>query len=144
MFFFRPLCENLCSLNPGEDRLAFSVEWTLDSSGKILKEWFGRTVIRSCAKLAYEHAQGMLDEPDRIWKEEEIPPVQDPWKSKDLSVRVNILQKIAVQLRRKREESGALRLDQPKLSFTFDTDKSIPIVSSIFKNCDSWRVRMRE
>ena len=26
----RPLCEKLCSLNPHEDRLTFSVEWTMN------------------------------------------------------------------------------------------------------------------
>ena len=53
----RLLCEDLCSLNPAEDRLAFSVVWTLDEEGRVYDEWFGRTVIRSCTKLAYEHAQ---------------------------------------------------------------------------------------
>ena len=62
----RPLCENLCSLNPSEDRLCFSVEWKMNERGEILSEWFGRTVIRSCAKLAYEHAQSMIDDPERV------------------------------------------------------------------------------
>lgn len=30
----RPLCEHLCSLNPGEDRLTFSVEWIMTEEGK--------------------------------------------------------------------------------------------------------------
>ena len=102
----------------------------MDSEGKILKEWFGRTVIRSCVKLAYEHAQGMLDEPDRKWTKEELPPVQAPWTFSDLSSRVNILQKIAIQLRKRREDNGALRLDQPKLSFTFDQETKIPKVAN--------------
>jgi len=51
------LCEHVCSLNPGEDRLAFSVEWIINSNGEILEEWFGRSVIRSCVKLSYDHAQ---------------------------------------------------------------------------------------
>ncbi len=51
------LCEHVCSLNPCEDRLAFSVEWVIDENGEIQQEWFGRSVIRSCAKLSYDHAQ---------------------------------------------------------------------------------------
>ena len=51
------LCEHVCSLNPGEDRLAFSVEWIINEKGEIVREWFGRSVIRSCAKLSYDHAQ---------------------------------------------------------------------------------------
>ena len=29
----------------------------MSPEGEILGEWFGRTLIRSCVKLAYEHAQ---------------------------------------------------------------------------------------
>ena len=45
------------------DRLTFSVEWILNESGEIESEWFGRSVISSCVKLAYEHAQQMIDKP---------------------------------------------------------------------------------
>ncbi len=55
------LCENLCSLNPGVDRLAFSVIWKLTPEGKILEEWFGRTIIRSCSKMAYDVAQFIIE-----------------------------------------------------------------------------------
>jgi DIS3-like exonuclease 2 len=51
------LCEHVCSLNPGEDRLAFSVEWVITEKGEIIKEWFGKSIIRSCVKLSYDHAQ---------------------------------------------------------------------------------------
>ena len=51
------LSEELCSLNPGVDRLAFSVVWEMSAAGDVLAQWAGRTVIRSCAKLAYGHAQ---------------------------------------------------------------------------------------
>jgi DIS3-like exonuclease 2 len=43
------------------DRLAFSIMWDLDPSGAIQKQWVGRTIIRSCAKLAYGMAQDMID-----------------------------------------------------------------------------------
>lgn len=45
----------------GEDRLTFSVIWDMTEDGKVLNQWAGRTVIRSCAKLAYEHAQAMIE-----------------------------------------------------------------------------------
>jgi exoribonuclease R len=53
-------------LNPDEDRLAFSVEWTMDEEGNIEEEWFGRTVIKSCCKLAYEHAKSMLERQNKV------------------------------------------------------------------------------
>ena len=33
----RLLCEQLCSLNPDEDRLAFSVEWIISETGEVIK-----------------------------------------------------------------------------------------------------------
>ncbi|CAM6054368.1 unnamed protein product [Sphagnum tenellum] len=91
-----------------------------DEKGNIELEWFGRTVIKSCCKLAYEHAQSMLEQPNKEWISGELPPISSPWTSADLSQRVNILQKVAVNLRRRRVESGALRLDLPKLCFSLD------------------------
>ena len=39
------------------DRFSFSIEWELDSEGRILTQWAGRGVIRSAAKLAYPMVQ---------------------------------------------------------------------------------------
>jgi exoribonuclease R len=54
------LLPQLCSLNPGVDRLAFSAVWRMRANGELLAEpapWFGRTVIRSVSKLDYGTAQ---------------------------------------------------------------------------------------
>jgi protein SSD1 len=40
------LSEQLCSLVPGHDRLAFSVIFTLTKDAKVVKKWFGKTIIR--------------------------------------------------------------------------------------------------
>jgi protein SSD1 len=42
------LSEQLCSLVPGQDRLAFSIIFTMTNDAKVLKKWFGKTVIRYC------------------------------------------------------------------------------------------------
>jgi protein SSD1 len=41
------LSEELCSLLPGQERLAFSVIFTVNEDGKVLKKWFGKTIIKS-------------------------------------------------------------------------------------------------
>ena len=38
----------------------FSVVWHIDSQANITDEWFGRSIIKSCAKLSYQHAQVRL------------------------------------------------------------------------------------
>mmetsp|Transcript_18645 Transcript_18645/g.22144 ORF Transcript_18645/g.22144 Transcript_18645/m.22144 type:complete len:978 (+) Transcript_18645:55-2988(+) len=58
------LCEDLCSLNPAVDRLAFSCVWRMTRDGALAPNvpiWFGKSVIRSCAKLDYDTAQRIID-----------------------------------------------------------------------------------
>lgn len=43
------LSEQLCSLNPGQDRLAFSVVFTMNEDAQIVKKWFGKTIIKYAA-----------------------------------------------------------------------------------------------
>lgn len=40
------LSEELCSLVPGEERLAFSVTFTMTEDARVIKKWFGRTIIK--------------------------------------------------------------------------------------------------
>lgn len=40
------LSEQLCSLVPGQDRLAFTVVFTMTKEAKVVKKWFGKTIIR--------------------------------------------------------------------------------------------------
>lgn len=40
------LSEEICSLVPGKERLAFSVVFTMTEDAQITKKWFGRTVIK--------------------------------------------------------------------------------------------------
>lgn len=40
------LSEQLCSLVPGQERLAFSVIFTMTKDAKVVKKWFGKTIIR--------------------------------------------------------------------------------------------------
>eukprot|EP00897_Mesotaenium_endlicherianum_P001015 jgi/Mesen1/10914/ME000095S10256 len=71
------LCERLCSLNPGVDRLAFSVVWEIAPGGDIVHQWLGRTVIRSCCKLAYAHAQQMIEGTFAVGPPPMVPPSSD-------------------------------------------------------------------
>ncbi|XP_071522150.1 uncharacterized protein [Panulirus ornatus] len=136
----RVLCESLCSLNPGEDRLAFSVIWELRPDGEIIGEWFGRTVIRSCVKLAYEHAQSMIENPEKVMSKEEIPEITGPYTSRHISRVVNDLHSIAVKLRKKRFQDGALRLDQVKIAFCLDWETKAPQSFYVCEQNDSNRL----
>lgn len=136
----RILCEELCSLNPDEDRLTFSVVWKMSEKGEIYEEWFGRSVIKSCCKLAYEHAQGFIEQPDKEWTVEELPPISEKFSVQQIKERTLNLHKIAQNLRKNRSESGALRLDQVKLQFCLNGETGLPNGYSIYQQKDSNRL----
>lgn len=133
----RLLCEELCSLNPMSDKLTFSVIWTLTSEGKILEEWFGRTIIRSCTKLSYEHAQSMIEQPAEKIPEQELPPISPEHSSEEVHRAVLNLHRIAKRLRRQRFTDGALHFDQLKLAFTLDCETGLPQGCHIYEYRDS-------
>ncbi|MCD8219660.1 MAG: ribonuclease R [Ruminococcus sp.] len=55
------LSNGACSLNPGEDRLAFSALLDLDENGEIVKYDFRKTIIRSAVKGVYSEVNEILD-----------------------------------------------------------------------------------
>uniref|UniRef100_A0A1A7XSY2 DIS3-like exonuclease 2 n=2 Tax=Iconisemion striatum TaxID=60296 RepID=A0A1A7XSY2_9TELE len=133
----RLLCEELCSLNPLSDRLTFSVIWKITPDGKILDEWFGRSVIRSCVKLSYDHAQSLIEAPEKLFSPEELPPVDPVHPVDEIHQAVLNLHAIAKNLRAQRFLTGALRLDQMKLSFTLDKETMMPQGCYIYQYRDS-------
>ncbi|XP_072219134.1 DIS3-like exonuclease 2 isoform X1 [Leuresthes tenuis] len=133
----RLLCEELCSLNPLTDRLTFSVIWKITPEGKILSEWFGRSVIRSCVKLSYDHAQSMIQAPEKLFSPEELPPVDPVHPIDEIHQAVLHLHSIAKHLRAQRFSGGALRLDQLKLSFTLDKETMMPQGCYVYQYRDS-------
>ncbi|MBP3793182.1 MAG: ribonuclease R [Ruminococcus sp.] len=57
----KELSNGICSLNPGEDRLAFSCIAQLDKQGNITSYKFAKTVIRSRVKGVYSEINEMLE-----------------------------------------------------------------------------------
>lgn len=64
------LSNGLCSLNPGEDRYAFSVMFDMAESGRIRKYWLQNSVIHSNKKYSYEEALEIIEGKDDTYQEE--------------------------------------------------------------------------
>lgn len=93
---------------------------------QILDEWFGRTVICSCVKLSYDHAQSMIENPGKVFSPEELPPVSPQHSVAEVQQAVLNLHRIAQHLRKQRFIDGALRLDQ--------VSKSSPLGLSVHRS----------
>lgn len=128
----RILCEKLCSLTSGQDKLTFSVLWKMDNEGNIHDTWFGKTVIRSCAQFAYEHVQEMIVCHDRgvKWSRPEgplFPCIHGNWSPNDICGNVLELYRMSKHLRKKRFDNGALKLDKIKFNFVLDKETGLPL-----------------
>lgn len=108
------LSNDLCSLNPNEDKLTFSAVFKLDETGKVLDEWFGRTIIHSDKRFTYEDAN------DVILGKQEGPFQKELRKLND----------IAKNLEKKKSEGGAMSFDTEEVKFVLD-EKGKPI--SVYK-----------
>lgn len=108
------LSEQLCSLVPGQERLAFSVIFTMTKDAKVVKKWFGKTIIRSAAKLSYKQAQSVLDGQAAGFE------VQPEHNVVDFVNDIKIVHDLAKQLRERRYQTGCIRTESLKLTFQLD------------------------
>lgn len=54
------LSNDLCSLNPNEDKYTFSAIFVIDEKANVKSKWFGRTVIHSDKRFSYEEANDVI------------------------------------------------------------------------------------
>jgi len=123
------LSNGACSLRPEEEKLTFSAVFELNEAAEIKKEWYGRTVIYSDKRFAYEEAQVIIEQPDA--KIHTIPASisiidkaydVDPEIAKAI-LKMDVLAKI---MRGKRMKSGALAFDKIETKFNLNQD-GVPI-----------------
>ena len=104
------LSNGICSLKPHEDRLAFSVIFTLDGDGTILNTWQGKTIIHSDRRYAYEEAQEIIEGNDG-----------------DYSTEIRLLDQLARKIRKKRIKEGSIEMGGIEVKFKLAEDNKKPI-----------------
>lgn len=97
------LSNDLCSLNPHEDKYTFSAVFTFDEKHKIVNRWFGKTIIHSDRRFTYEEAQERLET-----KEGDLA---------DVLLKVN---DIALKLRKDRFKNGSINFESEEIRFILD------------------------
>lgn len=101
------LSNGVCSLVPGEDRLAFSVFLTFDRNGDCVACRFAKSVIRSQIRFTYEQVMSLIAGNGKGFPKRQVETV--------LAVH-----ELAQQLRRRRFAAGALDLDVPETEIMLD------------------------
>lgn len=103
------LCNNLCSLRPDEDKLAYSVIFELDEDALVRNSRIVHTVIRSNRRFCYEEVQAIIENQKGEYADE-----------------ILVLDKMAKKLRERRFKNGAVNFDRVEVKFNID-EKGKPL-----------------
>ncbi|WP_462337869.1 ribonuclease R [Phocaeicola barnesiae] len=97
------LCNFICSLRPDEEKLAYSVIFTLNERAEVKDYRIRHTVIKSNRRFTYEEAQQIIETGEGEYKEE-----------------ILTLNKLAQILREKRMANGSINFDRCEVRFEID------------------------
>ncbi|WP_350286726.1 ribonuclease R [uncultured Croceitalea sp.] len=114
------LSNNACSLRPNEEKYTFSAVFELDDKAVVKNQWFGRTVINSDERFAYEEAQHIIET-----QEANIPAEvsirKDAYTVSNAIVNaVLTFDRLAKTMRSKRMGEGAISFDKIEVRFNLD------------------------
>lgn len=109
-----------CSLRPHEEKYTFSAVFELNNKAELVNQWFGRTVIYSDQRFAYEEAQHIIEtKGDSI--PTEISITGSSYKVDAPIVEATLkMDELAKILRRKRMAAGAISFDKVEVKFKLD------------------------
>jgi len=112
------LSNNACSLRPNEEKYTFSAIFEMDRDNAGIKnQWFGRTVINSDERFAYEEAQHIIEtEKGDIPKDISIR--DEAYSVSDVVVEATLeMDRLAKIMRSRRMQDGALSFDKLEVKF---------------------------
>ena len=122
------LSNKLCSLRPNEEKLCFSAVFELTPLARVESQWFGRTVINSDYRFAYENAQEIIDAGEKAsgMKFSFGPEGQEKPVPEEVKEAVMALHALASRLRKKRFAAGAISFERPEMKVEVD-EKGRPV-----------------
>ena len=106
-----------CSLRPHEEKYTFSAVFQLNSKAEVVDSWFGRTVIYSDQRFAYEEAQEIIETKEGLIPAHISLTGKDYHASKLIVEATLKLDELAKILRRKRLAAGAISFDKVEVKF---------------------------
>ncbi len=126
-----------CSLRPEEEKYTFSAIFEISPKAQVINQWFGRTVIYSDQRFAYEEAQHIIETksntiPAEISLTGKEYVVKDEIKDATL-----MLDELAKILRRNRMNNGAISFDKVEVKFKLDeNDEPVGVYFKIAKDAN--------
>ncbi|RDI07988.1 ribonuclease R [Flavobacterium sp. AG291] len=106
-----------CSLRPHEEKYTFSAIFELTDKGDVVNQWFGRTVIYSDQRFAYEEAQHIIETKGNTIPAEISLTGEEYTISPEIQQATLKMDELAKILRRKRMANGAISFDKVEVKF---------------------------
>ena len=117
------LSNELCSLRPEEEKLCFSAVFDLNKKAEVVNQWFGKTIIYSQLRLAYEEAQHIIETGD-VTIPKDISITNAPRNiGKEGLEAIKTMDVLAKQMRQRRMRQGAISFDRIEVKFNLNKDK---------------------
>ncbi|SFG29379.1 ribonuclease R [Oribacterium sp. WCC10] len=123
----RVLCNGICSLNEGEDRLTLTCIMDIDKNGKIVDHEICESVIHSNKRMTYNGVHSILTG-EELKNGEDIESYL-PYK--DLLLRMYELSKL---LRKRRHERGGIDFDFPETRILLDEKGKVTEILPYIRN----------
>ncbi|MFK7004197.1 ribonuclease R [Flavobacterium covae] len=126
-----------CSLRPHEEKYTFSAVFEINAKAQVVNQWFGRTVIYSDQRFAYEEAQHIIETKGNSIPAE-ISLTEETYIVPDAIVEATLkLDELAKILRRNRMNNGAIYFDKVEVKFKLDeNDEPVGVYFKIAKDAN--------
>lgn len=111
-----------CSLRPNEEKYTFSAIFEIDKKATVINQWFGRTVINSDQRFAYEEAQVIIETKSNYIPAEISLTGNEYTVSDEITEATLKLDELAKILRRNRMNNGAISFDKVEVKFNLDAN----------------------
>jgi len=116
------LSNEACSLRPHEEKYTFSAIFEINEDARVVSEWFGRTVINSNERFAYEEAQYII-ETGSVEIPREISIREDAYSvSNEIKAATITMDRLAKLMRARRMNDGAISFDKVEVRFELDSE----------------------
>ena len=109
-----------CSLRPNEEKYTFSAIFEITETSQVVNQWFGRTVIYSDQRFAYEEAQYIIETKDDTIPLEISITGTSYQVSAEIVAATLKMDELAKILRKQRMADGAITFDKVEVKFNLD------------------------
>ena len=126
-----------CSLRPNEEKYTFSAIFEINEKAQVTSQWFGRTVIYSDQRFAYEEAQHIIETKGNTIPSE-ISLTGEEYIVKAEIVEATLkLDELAKIFRRNRLNQGAISFDKVEVKFKLnENDEPVGVYFKIAKDAN--------